>query len=93
MQKFKPTKESPFSILIKGSKMRENYMFFQGSDNFMDLRLDFPLNFLSGKKAWSPLFNPVHFDFEPANKAYIVNYYNNIHTVFEKYVNEMKICS
>jgi hypothetical protein len=59
----------------------------------MDLRLDFPLNFLSGKRAWSPLFNPAHFNFEPANKAAIVDYYNNIHKVYEKYVNEMKICS
>jgi hypothetical protein len=40
-------------MLTKGSNVRENYMFFQGSDSFADLRLDFPLNFLSGRKAWS----------------------------------------
>jgi hypothetical protein len=73
--------------------MRENYLFFQGSDNYMDLRLDFPLNFLSGKRAWSPLFNPAHFDFEPSVKSQIVNYYNNIHLVQDKYVNELKICT
>jgi len=79
--------------LIKGSKLRENYLFFQGTDSYMDLRLDFPLNFLSGKKAWSPLFNPIHFDFDPPTKSGIAVYYRNIHTVYDKYVNEMKICS
>ncbi len=72
--------------MIKGSKLRENYIFFQGTDSFMDLRLDFPLNFLSGKKAWSPMFNP-DIDFDPETNSGIV------YSVYDKYVNEMKICS
>ncbi len=59
----------------------------------MDLRLDFPLNFLSGKKAWSPNFNPAQFDFNPLNKSDLALYCENIHSIYDEYVNEMKICS
>ncbi len=35
--------------------MRDNFLFYAGSQYIQDLRLDFPQNFLSGKLAWKGL--------------------------------------
>jgi hypothetical protein len=66
-------------MLTKGSNLRENYMFFQGSDSFADLRLDFPLNFLSGRKAWSSNFDPSKFDLEMQTKASKLKFYEDVY--------------
>jgi hypothetical protein len=52
MLKLVKTEVDPFYQLIRGARLRQNYIALHGADEYYDLRMDFPLNFISGKNAW-----------------------------------------
>jgi hypothetical protein len=58
MQTFRPIEEKSKFLLVKGTNQKQNYLFFDYLDSYMDLRSDLPQNFLSGKLFWHNILNP-----------------------------------
>jgi hypothetical protein len=50
--KLDKTEVDPYYQLVRGARLRQNYIALHGSDEYYDLRMEFPLNFISGKSVW-----------------------------------------